>query len=369
MHVTLLGTRIVAKDTYHNAFTSITYWNKCTFIAYRTALSHGIVPPGKVVISEGWEDNFSKEQSHGWASLSHTEITHPIGDVRDPRFITTEEALYCVVGVYLPNPAGGEPYKLSPSPQDNILQTHITHSTDGDTWSPLVPILRPGYWGWSVVSGENRWYMASYHTHLVGQSQSIHLDTSPGLLAGWSPWGCIYDGASLAMDGERFRHVYTLPSEPVLYHVDDTTLGCCVRTEKGMAIGVSRVPYQEWRWWHHRHSAYYVHPSAVLQTPHGFLLAAREIGHDRIPGATLKDARQTRTIYRTSLYHLFGQTLTKVLTLPSELDTGYAGLCATDEEGVYDVSYYTQAVSNVHERFGVVLPGAEVRVARIRVEA
>ena len=359
MHATLLSNMLVSSNTFHNAFTSVTNWQGQNFVAYRQALSHGIIPKGVVyVLAYDIEDDDSYEKTNIGI------FEHPEGDVRDPRLIATDEALYCVVGVYLPSPSQGTPYKLVADSQDNLIQTMVTWTTDGATWAPLTPILRPGYWGWSAIHDDYRWYMASYHTHLRGQSQSIHLDTSLSLFSGWGPWTCIYDGASFAHENGIMCYKSALPSEPVLYWVEPGTMACCLRTGTTMEIGVSRYPYQEWRWWDTRKE---LHPSAVMHTPHGLLMAAREI--QKATPRSLDKERVRPTIYRTSLYHVYAQHVTKILELPSGGDTGYAGITETDTPDEYHVSYYSQHRLLRREYFDVTMPSAEVYVARVKIEA
>jgi hypothetical protein len=167
----------------------------------------------------------------------------------------------------------------------------------------------------------------------------------------------IYEGASVE-GGERgaFRYGSLVPSEPVLWwHGATQLLGCAVRTGAGVHLGVGKFPYgtADWRW---QATAVLVHPSAVLQTPYGLLLAGREIVEtQRRRGSALRYETYT------ALYSVEGHQVTKLLRLPSKNDTGYAGICAGEEAGTVQVSWYSQ-----HE-VPTGLPGAAVYVATVEV--
>ena len=97
MHATLLSNMLVSSNTFHNAFTSVTNWQGQNFVAYRQALSHGIIPKGVVyVLAYDIEDDDSYEKTNIGI------FAHPEGDVRDPRLIATEEAPVSYTHLTLP---------------------------------------------------------------------------------------------------------------------------------------------------------------------------------------------------------------------------------------------------------------------------
>lgn len=380
MRLTLLSHHALVESTNHHGFTDLCQWRNRYYCAYRVARTHNIVPPGEVEIRV-------TDARLQWYGADCWDIRHPIGDVRDPRFVVTPDVLYCLVGVYLPAPWHAQKTGtfLTQNGGDNVLMTHLTYTTDGETWADLVPILRPNYWGWNALDTEHGYLLASYHTGQVGESSSIVLWVGKSLLS-MRPHATIYDGASLLQEEERFLYPHASPCEPVLYQPAPDALACCVRTEKGMEIGVSRYPWQDWRW--HIAQVDYeaedsstsgdlLHPSAVLQTMHGLILAAREVhpvykavdyrGNER-PGdrVTTKIDRYTT---RTALYQLHGQYVTHLLTLPSGLDTGYAGICHGPEPGTVLVSWYSQKETEGNAGHGVTLPGSVVNVGTVQVEA
>ena len=340
--------------TEHSAFTDLCQWHGRYYCAWREARTHNILPRGNLHIHVS-------SDGHDWRlTFNYEEFIHPFADLRDPKFLVSDDVLYLLCGAYLPHPA----YRplvdgVMPASADNLIQTHLTYTTDGETWSDLIPILRPQYWGWSGVQVGRCWYLASYHTgnHAVAEAQSLVLWSGTKLL-GPLVSQPIYLGASGEKAGGTYRYPDTYPSEPVLwYDAASGFLGCAVRTEQTLHLGYGRAPYglEDWRW-HATRST--VHPSAILQTSQGWLLAGREV----IPGTLLRTGRRGPGTAATCLYALEGHTLRKLLTLPSARDCGYAGLCAGPEEGTVLISWYSQ-----HE-VPDGLPGAAVYVATVEIE-
>ena len=370
-------TRLVATGQ-HNAFTALCTWRGGTYLAYRQAYSHGIVPPGDIAIVR-----LTDATSRRPAAERVTTLHHPLGDCRDPKFIATDTALYCYCGIYLPMPST-HPH-LSEMASENLLMTHVSFTTTGEDWAPLRPILRPNYWAWShvVVGARQGHLLASYHVGTPGERTSSIAVWASSTLLQWQHAGVIYDGASVTRDADGvYDTAHSIPSEPVLYQPAPHLLACCVRTEGSMEIGLVRAPYQDgWRWWDTTHL---IHPSAILATPHGWLLAGRALApvYDTTAQARRQHARLRSafpelptTALRTPLYHetttalwhVEAQHVTPLLTLPSGGDTGYAGLCAGTKPGEYLISYYSQ--HDYQDARGVTpLPSADIYLATIRVE-
>ncbi|HEY5867084.1 MAG TPA: hypothetical protein VI542_16300 [Candidatus Tectomicrobia bacterium] len=347
----------------HHAFTSLASWNGDYYVAYRQAPTHGITPPGVVqihrvplgcLLEEEWDESFVSVPRET-LSLGNVQA-----DIRDPRLVASEEALYCICGVYQPTwPATA----LSPNSPWNTIQSYVSYTEDGDSWSPLQPVGRPGYWIWSAVAVPwlRKWFAAAYHTGGRDETSSIVLLGGESLLT-LGMHALIYDGSSLRRSGTIFDHPHVSPAEPVLFVQDATTLGCCLRTETGMEIGVAQYPYQDWRW----HSTQTlapisidIHPSAVLETSHGRLLVGREIQAEYV--GVYQPSKYTTT---TSLYRLDAQHVSApLLRLPSTGDTGYAGLCATPDPDRFLISYYSQHTTG--QSFRARLPGSQVFLAAV----
>lgn len=378
MRVTLNHvTRLVATGE-HNAFTDLCAWRGDYYVAYRQAYSHGIVPPGDIAIARIVDATSQRPVAERIATLHHF-----LGDCRDPKFIVTDTALYCYCGVYLPMPQQFHA-TLSEVPAENLLMTHVSFTT-GKNWAPLQPILRPNYWAWShVIAGTRQGHLlASYHVGTPGErSSSIALWSSNSPLH-FQHNGVIYDGASTTRDADgRYDMTHNIPSEPVLYRPGPDLLACCLRTEDSLEIGVALAPYQDtWRWWDTKKL---IHPSAILHTPYGWLLAGRALtpvydntrkarqdqrrlqkAFPELPASALRKPLYHETV--TALWHVEAQHVTPLLALPSGGDTGYAGVCAGRKPGEYLLSYYSQ--HNYYDVRGIaLLPSADIYLATIHVE-
>lgn len=380
MHITLGHVTRVYATGEHAAFTDLCRWRGQYYLAFRRAYGHGITPPGDIAILR-WDG--TQPTRPRW--LPCATLHHPQGDCRDPKFYATDEALYCLCGVYLSMP-GRMIATLDDMATQNVLMTHVTFTTDGEHWAPLRPVLRPNYWGWSCVAlplssrRTSAVVVASYHVGTPGETTSsiaLSLGVTPLLLAAHAS---IYDGASYARDGTQYAYAHSIPAEPVLYRPAPGVLACCLRTERSMEIGVSHAPYQsQWRWWDTQEL---IHPSAMLATPHGWLLAGRHCTPQYDMSAqAIKDRaliRRTRPDVEipplrydlsTALWHIEAQQVTRLLTLPSGGDTGYAGLCHGEEPGEVLISWYSQHAYMSKGATSTLLPSSDVYVATIHVKA
>lgn len=362
MHCTLRHVERLTNTTLHHGFTDCCVWRNHLYVAYRTSTTHYVLPPGRVVCQRRPVGDMG---THVWEPVAVP--SHATGDMRDPKFLATEDALYLFCGVYLPHPAHGPGNVLYAASGDNLLQTHGTFSTDGDTWSPLLPMLPPQYWGWSAVDvrdGE-ACMVASYWTGLTSaQGAGIALSVSQMML-GQFLTQAIYEGTSLEVEGPAYRYRHLSPSEPVLFQAPDGAvgLGCAIRTGANtLTLGYGKEPYgtADWRW---HDTDTLLHPSAILHTPHGTILAGRAFTEVPRRANNRRDMPPEEPRYdtTTALWTLEGHQVTPLLTLPSRGDTGYAGLAQTKDTLV--CSYYAQ-----HE-VPTGLPGAAVYLATIEVGA
>ncbi len=357
MRLTVSQPAQITTGTDHHAFTSCAFWQNHWWVAYRTARTHAPAPPGHIVIQRAAALTSRGDGAHAFhPGFRHAAVLHyPEGtaDFRDPRLIASDGVLYCLFGAYLPQyPAT----TISRYASDNLIQSFLTYTEDGTQWAPVQPIGRPGYWIWSALPLNTCWAAAAYHVGHPGESSSIHLLAGRSLLT-LMPQAVIYDGSSLIQDGETLRYAHASVAEPVLYRPTPDTLGCLIRSEdtslKDMETGFAMPPYQDWRW--HR-TGELIHPSAVIETPYGLLMAGREL-------------RKWGAIWHlsTTLYHLDGTAVRLLHRMPSANDTGYAGLCPGDSDDTVLLSYYSQHTTPTP--FDTPLPGAHVFVANITVRA
>ena len=313
-------------DGWHNAFTDLTWWRGQLWCAFRRAVTHGITPPGTIQILAG------SPNATDWTLRQ--ELALPQTDLRDPRFLSTTDTLYCLFGAYHPRPGA---ITLSSNAAENTIQTYVTSTRDGHQWTALQPILRPNYWGWSSLLVTRRGqqpllYVAAYHTGMT------HTETSSLVLFmgyGYTtlvPVATIYDGANRCIDDAP----HLRPAEPVLFPTASGALGCCVRTEGSMDLGVALAPYQaaDWRW---KDTGRLMHPSATITSPYGTLLAGRYVPRPR--------RTQDTASPQVGLWRITGNDIEPLAFFPSYGDCAYAGLVAMSEPDTYLLSFYTQARS------------------------
>lgn len=361
MRATMIDTHRITMGPSHAAFTSLCQWREYWYCAYRVALHHGITPPGHVAIRRGIQGMVTPT-ALVWPDDT-TTLCHSVGDCRDPRLVPTAEALWLFCGVYLPDPRHQHFNGLSAVGSNNLLVTHVSHTTDGVTWAPLEPILRPNVWAWSAIMDDRMWWVASYAVGLgtdIGMTITLSAGPSPYALMHYAT---IYDGHAYEREGTRLRYPNLAPCEPVLWSPCPQTLACAVRTGTGMDIGISRHPYTDWRW---HASRMLLHPSAVLQTRHGTLLAARMVTQAPPPRTQRSVAAPASS---PPQWHQILAVLpegrhrpTNILDLPSWGDCGYAGIAPGPTPDTVCMSWYTQQNTST-------LPGAQVHVATISIEA
>ncbi len=332
MKAHVLATQRLISNSFFNGFTTLCRWHDRYWLAYRAAPSHTIVPPGRIVI-------MTSDDGQRWHEAA--TLGAPQRDYRDPRWIVADDMLYLMLGAYVPSPhlAMDDLHGLSTMSGDNQIWTVITGTRDGQTWTPLRPILRPNHWGWSAVRLTNRvWVLASYDTGVLESCNTLTLwEGTPS--SRWRHRGILYDGGAMDIEDGAFRFSASHPSEPVLYRPTPQTLGCCVRTTTTMLLG-TWSPGHAWRW---QNTGRWLHPSAIMETPQGWLLAAREIIHTQGQGHTTSGdaATWTDAEAHATLWHLHGNRLTRVAILESGGDCAYAGICAGKRLDNYLVSYYS----------------------------
>ena len=384
MQATLLDVGTIAEGTLHRAFTDLCQWRGRYYIAYRQAQTHNIVPKGLIIVKEydatGYRDTGVLPPTTATAWLQYPDaISHEIADLRDPRFIPTKEALYLMCGAYLPGTHLGHTQLSQYSPH-NLIQTFLTYTTDGYTWAPLTQILRPQHWGWSVLQTQGMYLLASYVSGQAHEPNSIVLWKGASLLA-MTPIATIYEGGSNECESDEFRYPNASPSEPTLFQADDNILGCLVRTEKTMNIGLTPMDRLDWRWIY-CHKEFFpdesgteyvtstiLHPSAIISTPHGWLMAARRCKpvYRAKSGKKVIKMELDHYAFTTALYTLNGQYPQLLLTLPSGADCAYAGMAKWTQPDEYLISYYDSSAYYQQGQYGPSVPAADIKIARVKI--
>lgn len=273
----------------HSAFTDLLLYRERWFLAFREGASH--------VSGDGAIRILGSSDFERWQELAR--ITHPGGDLRDPKLTATpDNRLMLTAALALPLPA--EPR----------FQTYAWYSRDTRDWGQPIAIGDPGVWLWRV------------HWH---QGKALSFGYGTGSQKFLRAYLALSDGAPF-----QTLNPFVLNSEypnetSILFQNDETAL-CLLRRDEGSKtalLGRSRPPYRAWTW---SDLGVRIGGPHMIRIPDGRIVAAVRL-HD---GKT-----------RTSLAWLdpAENSLTEFFALPSGGDTSYAGLAFRD--GLLHVSYYS----------------------------
>ena len=333
----LLSVERVHADGYHNAFTDLIYWGEHYYLCFRTAQSHGLDPPGDVVVYRS-------------ADLTNWELCARLNtgaDDRDPKLIDAGDRLGVSFGSWFPrwrgNSAPNEPHDLI---------THISVTRDGLSWSQPRQVYGVNYWLWRILPAEGGFYCPAYHFGIRGDRdmRTLHLLRSEDLFD-WRLTGLMRSGGGAG--------------ESVLCQPEEGVLECVTRTLEPRHhswLGRSRTPYTEWAW---QDLGAMIHAPVVLEVEGRRIVAGRSQEEDLPPGsfAPVRE-RVPQAGHHTSVWELTDGGAEHLVTVPSAGDNSYCGL-ARDPAGDVAMSYYSQ-----HERLplaaGLPTP-ADVFLARIRL--
>jgi len=297
-------TRVVVDDGQHNAFTDLIAWRGSVWLAYTASPTHFGSPQSRVVVLRS---------SDGRAWTEAARLDGAGEDLRDPKLAVIRDQL--VVLALLNRSANPRPYA-----------TVRAESPDGQRWSA---ISRVGPDGWLLgkpkTADNETWYAPAHNLEIPA---SALLRSTDG--RSWETVSLIHD-----RNGADETAIEFLP---------DGRLQAAIRIESGggyfgsaMAgtlLARARPPFVEWQ-----RSLCQV---TRLDGPALFSV-----------GATIYAAGRFQPILRwpfqghgsmisrkrCSLFRLDGETLTRLLDLPSAGDTAYPGVARWGTQIL--VSYYT----------------------------
>jgi len=309
---TLLDVTRVYGDGTHNAFTDLLHWRGHYYLCFRTAESHGIEPPGEIVV-------LRSADLQTWETCGKLSTA---GDDRDPKFVDLGDRIAVTFGTWYPRWAG---QSLANEPYDLI--SHGCFSREGTSWSAPRQMWGPNYWLWRIF-GEGEGYLCpAYHFPKrsgTRASRTIHLLRSTDLLD-WQFVTVMRAG----LDG----------GEPALYRPAPDTLHCVLRAvepNNHSWLGRSAAPYTAWEW---SDLGVMIHAPVVLQIGERWIVAGRSQEQDLPPGVI-----EPTGSHHTSVWELQDDGIAHLLTVPSAGDCSYCGL-AHGPAGEVLMSYYSQ-----HER-------------------
>jgi hypothetical protein len=290
----------------HNSDTDLIVFGGATFLAHRTAT--GDVP----TVNSSLQIYRRGAPDDGGAEFARTaSLVPPSGrDIRAPHFFVTSTTLHLLALARLP----------VASMRDTSVDTQTveSHSSDGVTWSPLVPVAPDGWSLWRVRENAGTYYAAGYQD---GEG-SVVLYSSPDGVT-WTAGATVYD---LATDTPNETELAFMPSGRLLALVrldgtDAELLGDegRLRTKTCWAS----APYTSFDCSTELDGERLDGPAAFLHDGRLFVVA-----REHLQGTGRK---------RTTLYELAGDLDAGPLTarswgdFPSAGDTSYAGVTALDD--------------------------------------
>ena len=316
----LLDLRRVVADGYHNAFTDLTHWHGHYYLSYRHAQTHGVEPPGDVIVLRSGDLT-------NWEQVARFDTG---ADDRDPKLLAAGERLAVSFGSWFPR------WRSAASRTDvaHDLITHICVTRDGTSWSTPRQCYGVNYWMWRLLAADGAFWCPAYHFGRRDDRdmRTVHLLRSEDLFD-WRLVGQMRSGGG--------------PGEPVLYQPAPGELHCVARTLEPRHhswLGCSRAPYTDWEW---DDLGVMIHAPVVLPVDTGWIVAGRSQEEDLTAGEYESYGEQHDPAgHHTSVWAIDGTRARHLITVPSGRDCSYCGLAAAPEAGTVALSYYSQ-----HERF------------------
>jgi len=283
----------------HNAFTDLARFQDRFYCVFREAGGH-VSPDGKIRV-------LSSSDGVTWES---TALVAQKGyDLRDPKIVVHPDGKRMMIN-------GGAAVRTGSQPATRE-HSFVSFSSNGKTWSRPEWVAEVNQWLWRVTWFQGNAYGVAYDVRPESRSSTRYGST---LLVSDSGTEFTPLVPELYQDGG--------PTEATV-RFDAEGTGYCLQRRDGREtntalLGVSRSPYQEWKWTDLGH---YLGGPNFIQLPTGGWIAAGRLIDEDGP--------------RTVLLHLNVEegVLEPLLTLPSGGDTSYPGLLWHD--GVLWVSYYS----------------------------
>jgi len=320
-------------DGRHNAFTDMCEWRGHYYVAFRKAQTHGVSPPGDVVVMRCEVGDIIRKGIHDDLYWRVVQVFDTDGDDRDPKFLARDDRLILFWGTYYER-WGDNKRSIKGAMYDLI--SHLSHSRDGLCWSTPIQIYRPNYWIWSMVEGESDVIAAAYHHGDEGDVMSIHLLRSDNLL--W--WRRDIPPVVESWD---FPEV----SEPVVFYWEER-LACLIRGSDAGGSALLAVKNDAGSW-EFNDLGIPIHAAARIAYKDGQIVVGRTEKGDPAPKKKTDEFEgkvywakkrkfETRAWWLADPY----AQIEEIATLPSAGDNGYAGLSRGAESGRLLACYYSQ---------------------------
>ena len=276
----------------HNAFTDLIRHEGTFFCVFREGKGH-VSPDGAVRV-------LRSEDGKQWRSAAR--VTHPEGDLRDPKISRTPEGKLMLLAALAVKKEGKMTHR-----------NFVWFSEDGEEWGEPLETGEENIWLWRTAWRGENCYGLGYSTD-GGQFVRLYKGDGREFEV------LVPDLFSKTRQGKGY------PNETALVFAPDGTAYCLLRRDADSAtgqLGIARPPYTEWQW---KDSGVRIGGPEMVQLPDGRLLAVVRF-YDG--GA------------RTSLAWVDRETgdITESVKLPSGGDTSYAGMVLEGE--TLWVSYYS----------------------------
>lgn len=292
----------VIRDTYHNGFTDLQFWQGQHWISYRKASDHSSIDGHAIFASTLDRQRFLEA---GKIKIS--------GDVRDPKMvIVNEDTMAAVFPVWV-----GGYHKRS-------LQQFVAFTRDGTNFDTPVPVLPTNHWMWRTVKFNNRYYSCVYNfSNPKGEREHrTELMVSDDLLK-WETISRISD--STRSLGESGMHFTT-----------DGELWTVTRNNadpKDALLAIAKPPYTQWEY----HSLGVPISSPIILEHNGSLYVAGRRSVKRDGDIAYHHGGSGGT----AIWKLTRGAITPVIRFPAAGDCGYPGFIK-DPAGRICFTYYSQ---------------------------
>jgi hypothetical protein len=282
----------------HNGLTDLIHFRGRWYCIFREGEHHFQGAPGTIRL-------ISSSDTVTWSSLFHWQEQG--ADLRDPKLSITPEGLLMVLIVRL---------IYGKDKQDHSLQSYVTFSADGKSWSKLQPVLPPQEWLWRVTWYKEKAYGVAYR---VAEDKRRDWQLT------------LYESD----DAINFQLVADLmvpgkPNETTLRFTSTGEMIALVRRDSKYGneawIGYSDSPYERWEW---SIASHHLGGPNFLILPDGRKVAAGRYLFITPYGQ----------IEKTVIASLDERLSGPFLTLPSCGDCSYPGLVYHDD--FLWVSYYS----------------------------
>ncbi len=294
--IRVLKSQMIWDRSPHNAFTDLIHWNSHWYCSFREGSAHSSYD-GKVRI-------LRSDDGEKWESFAH--FADEGRDLRDPKLVILPNGRL-LVGM-------GVRTQDDRNPQNWHTVSRVSVTADGERWETRT-VGDPQVWMWRFVTHGDNVYSFGYRQRpkgLGGETFLVFYRSRDGL-----EWERITQTEAGGGYVNEAAFVFQ-PSDRCVV---------LLRREGGQnRLGLSQPPYKDWTWTNLNDR---FNGPALVQFADGRLLVG---GRSKPTGS---DSAKTALAWLS----IDPPQLSPALTLPSQHETGYPGLCLVGDE--LWASYYS----------------------------